>query len=335
MNKLAILGTVGILALSASGMGGMASAHGFAGQNDVLIRQAGESAVYLWQGGNLHWIENGSMFGAMGVSWSQVRVVQSLPAPIGQNVQLVRVMGTNAVYQVSAGVCHWIPSGAIFNANGFHWHDVVAVDYLPGAVGANVGYPTTPPTPVSTNYATAGWSIPTNAALVFQVNLPTNYTWTSAPDPYHSVGAVWNADGGQAQVALSLDSTPLTSFETPAGENILASGGNSGALVSIWTGIGGRIHGSELVSMGTPEYGWDGVSGDPSHDRTFLLNVTLPDTASCEAVVESMLANWTLMDTDTGAIDSQGQAGLPGWPANPLLNSNASAMPNWLRAARD
>ena len=52
MNKLALWGTVGILSMSAAGMGGMANAQVVGG----LYQQYGQNAVYRYYNGALHQI---------------------------------------------------------------------------------------------------------------------------------------------------------------------------------------------------------------------------------------------------------------------------------------
>ncbi len=323
MNKLALWGTVGILSMSAAGMGGMANAQVVGG----LYQQYGQNAVYRYYNGALHQIPSAPMFNAMGLNWQAIQHVPSLPGPVGNPVRLIRQRGQSAVYLIAGGQLHWITSGAAFAANGYRWPSVQLVNYLPLPVGSDVVAPVA--TAPSVTYTTANWVIPSNASLQFVMSLPDSFTWVSAPDPYRPVGAVWNADGGQTQVAVSLNPTPIADWSSPPG-TILHSGGDSGAQAWMWIGSGGRLHGTELVSMGTAQYGWDGVLGDPAQDETLLLNVTLPNAPSNQAIVESMLADWSISNVANGATDSVYGPGLPAWPANPLMNSNAPSMPAWL-----
>jgi hypothetical protein len=327
MKKLAMVGMMSAVSMSVMGLSGLANAQSpTAGLGDITVQQNGQTSVYLEYGGQLHWIPSSTLFQALGLQWSAVQHVSALPESVGQPVNLIRQEGHAPVYLIQNGQLHWIPSWAVFQAGGYHWQDVETVNFLPLPVGSNATN--------SVQYELGTWNVP-GSALTFFMEIPSAYQWTQAVSPYRPLGEVFNADGGRAQVALSLNPAALSQYGTPTGETILQAGGDSGARVSLWTGTGGRIHGTEIVSMGTTQYGWQNPLGHPGNDQTFLLNVTLPNTPQNVVWAEDVLAMWRLSDNNTGAsYGGQQPAGhqwLPGWPANPLNNSNAGSMPGWLQ----
>ena len=316
MNKT-IVALMGGATLLAASVPSLAQA-----QTGGLYQQVGQPAVYLYQNGSLHHVPSAALFNAMGLSWNSVQHVSTLPYRVGQPVDLIRQQGTPGVYFVHNAVLSRIPSAAAFTQAGFQWGNVVVVNWLPA-------YPqrTFIPTPYLVH-----WS-PPNGYVTFDLALPQGNWSSREPSPYRSIGAVWNEPGGQ--IAVSLNAGSSQSFGGVPG-TILESGGDSGNQAIIWE-ANGQIHGTEIVSMGTTQYGWRNPLGSPSQDQTFLLNVTLPNTPQNEAATEQVLASWTLEDTNTGATyggnQTPGHRWLPWWPANPLTNSNASSMPQWLKTA--
>lgn len=108
----------------------------------VTYRLAGSPRVYWASGGTLHWIPNPATFNAAGLSWTRVRTVSHLTAPIGYPV-LVRDRTAPQVYVEGPHTLHWVPSPTQLTADGFRWADVLTVSHLPEPVGN----PWAPPTP--------------------------------------------------------------------------------------------------------------------------------------------------------------------------------------------
>ncbi|PSR25835.1 MAG: hypothetical protein C7B47_11515 [Sulfobacillus thermosulfidooxidans] len=176
------------------------------------------------------------------------------------------------------------------------------------------------------------------APIAFVVPLPNAWgPFLQQPNPYRPWGWYWSSSKGM-QVAISLIPYPLTqmSHAVPSGSTLLVSGGNGGAWSMIWRYPNGIIDANEMVSMGSQQYGWRrAVGGNELADRTFLMNVSLPDSPYDLVTAENILAHWSLQDIQTGATWSGQQPNmnpwLPQWPLNPLKNSNEPAMPYWLK----
>ena len=56
------------------------------GASAQLFRQSGQSAVYWYNGGQLHWIPSPAVFQAMRFQWDEVYTVSQLPWPVGSPV---------------------------------------------------------------------------------------------------------------------------------------------------------------------------------------------------------------------------------------------------------
>lgn len=178
-----------------------------------------------------------------------------------------------------------------------------------------------------------------------QLALPAGDPWIQVPDRYRKAGAVWDANANE-EVAVSLNTPTISQFTPPPvpPSHIIAQGGDAGTQVWIWTGAQGQtIHGTELVDLGTVQYGWagtwGGVNGPGTATRTLLINVTLPDSRANEVATVDTLMNWSAVDTlypsrptDNAQEDAACRLNcwpLSAWPLNPLQNSNAAQMPWW------
>lgn len=175
------------------------------------------------------------------------------------------------------------------------------------------------------------------APIAFRIPLPTiRGPFESGPSPYRRRGWYW-VGSGNMQVAISLVSTPLTDFSlsSPSGDQLLVSGGNTGANAMIWQNdSNGTIDANELVSLGTVQRGWPSAFGGPIlQDHTFLMNITASDTPANLVLAEKMLARWSVADTNDGAtFHTANSRWMPSWPLNPVQNSNYSALPYWIKA---
>lgn len=177
----------------------------------------------------------------------------------------------------------------------------------------------------------------TFAPLAFKIPLPTSRgPFTGGRNPYRQTGSYW-VGAHNMQVAVSFVTTSVTDFShsAPPGDHLLTAGGNAGDSVKIWSTPQGKLDANELVSLGTTQYGWPrAFGGSILHDRTALINITAPNTPANRVLAEKMLARWSVVDTHTNAISRVPfSRWLPSWPLNPVKNSNASALPGWMRTA--
>ncbi|MCY0908431.1 MAG: hypothetical protein OWR62_08590, partial [Sulfobacillus thermotolerans] len=80
----------------------------------TLLKLATSPQVYLYQNGQLHWIENGTVFRENGFQWANVYLVRKLPAPIGTPLTgITKGMGTvpPAASYSSLSAFPYIPAG--------------------------------------------------------------------------------------------------------------------------------------------------------------------------------------------------------------------------------
>ncbi|AUW93071.1 hypothetical protein BXT84_03165 [Sulfobacillus thermotolerans] len=80
----------------------------------TLLKLAASPQVYLYQNGQLHWIENGTVFRENGFQWANVYLVRKLPAPIGTPLTgITKGMGTvpPAASYSSLSAFPYIPAG--------------------------------------------------------------------------------------------------------------------------------------------------------------------------------------------------------------------------------
>ncbi len=207
---------------------------------------------------------------------------------------------------------------------------------------SNPAQPTSPSTNIPpsqgtqsvSSYSLASWA-PPGGYTEFVLQLPSAYHWVAEVSPYRPVGEVWYALGHpRTQVAVSLNNATVNAFAFPT-RTAFQTTGDSGAR--IWLrdiAQGQEVQGTELISLGTAQFGWLNPLGSTG-DKTLLLNVTLPNTQQNWIWAENVLAKWNLSDINTHATWIGNQPPhhrwLPQWPANPLLNSNAPSMPLSLR----
>lgn len=104
-----------------------------------LVRIAGQSAVYWFNGQSYHWIPNESTFFAEGHSFRDVSVVAAMRrGPIGFPDTLILKNGTKKVYLLSGNTLHWIPSGTAFLDMGYRWNQITHLPALTAPIGAPI-----------------------------------------------------------------------------------------------------------------------------------------------------------------------------------------------------
>lgn len=103
-----------------------------------LIRQSGISTIYVIEKGMLRGIPDLKTFNAKGYSWRAIKEISANEMrliPVGKPIpstnfpsahryndgELVRQIGTPAVYVIDKGVRHIIPNLKTFNAKGYSW----------------------------------------------------------------------------------------------------------------------------------------------------------------------------------------------------------------------
>ncbi len=107
--------------------------------SEGLVRVAGQSPVYWFNGQSYHWIPNESIFFAEGYSFKNVSSEAALDrGPIGFPDTLIHKNGDAKVYLLSHGELHWIPSGAALLDMGYRWNEVTDIPTLPAPIGAPI-----------------------------------------------------------------------------------------------------------------------------------------------------------------------------------------------------
>lgn len=326
MNKT-IVALMGGATLLAASVPSLAQA-----QTGGLYQQVGQPAVYLYQNGSLHHVPSAALFNAMGLSWNSVQHVSTLPYRVGQPVDLIQVEGSPRVYYLTphGHTAEWIPSAQAFNAAGFSWANVQRVPWMPAKTVTNF----------TTNIET-GWAIP-GSRLTFDLLMPNEYVWNEEPNPVRPLGEQWAAAGHpNTKIVVSVVSSSMTQLEQeqwPTSSQVLWSGQTGGAYFRLTIGpTGQHIRGTEIVSTGTTQYGWQNPLGHPGQDQSLLINVMLPNTPTNHNAIGAIFNSWVLVADNTGATFSGNQPGdhqwLPGWPLNPVNNSNAGSLPHWITQA--
>ncbi|WP_053959955.1 hypothetical protein [Sulfobacillus thermosulfidooxidans] len=110
-----------------------------------IYKLADKPTVYIERNGKMHAIANETIFYDLGYQFSELRVVNALPAPIGSAVDLFKLPNKPQVYWYSNGMLHWIASAQIFSARGFKWDNIYTVSQLPAPIGSPIAASSTPP----------------------------------------------------------------------------------------------------------------------------------------------------------------------------------------------
>ena len=327
MNKTIVALMGGATLLAVASVPSLANA-----QTGGLYQQVGQSAVYFYQNGSLHHIPSATLFNDMGLSWNSVQHVSTLPYRVGQPVDLIQVEGSPRVYYLTphGHTAEWIPSAQAFDAAGFSWANVQRVPWMPAKNVTNF-----------TMNIETGWSIP-GSRLTLDMLLPNGYVWMAESNPSRSIGEQWTATGHpNTKIVASVVSSSMTQLEQdqwPISSQVLWSGQTGGAYFRLTIGPARQhIRGTEIVSTGTTQYGWQNPLGHPGQDQSLLINVMLPNTPTNRNAIGAIFNSWGLVANNTGATFSgnqpMGHQWLPGWPLNPIHNSNARLLPNWVTQA--
>lgn len=200
--------------------------------NGTLYRVNHTTSVYILINGTLQQIANGSVFAGMGLKWSQVNQVKSLPsypagsplaspAPILNDGTLWKAAGNGAVYVAESGALRHIPTGKIFNALGFNWKAITTIPSLNGLkTGPDVGSTAIPAgSPQQAPSTTAVDLVPTTDNLGYWI-LWGNGQVTTVGDAV-SLGQLSSNQLGASQ-AVSMAVTP-----DQGGYTILVASGQS------------------------------------------------------------------------------------------------------------
>ena len=195
--------------------------------NGSLYRAAKSKTIYLLDNGSLDSIASAAVFNGMGLKWSKVQTVSTLPPyPQGSPLtvasllagdgSLWRVKGT--VYVDESGIMRHIPSAKLFNSLGFHWSAVNNVPSLGSfKVGSDLGSTTIP----------AGQAPPTTAVDLVPTANSQGY-WVLLQDG--QIDALGNAASyGNPSASQRGSASAISLAPTPDGQGytILASNGQA------------------------------------------------------------------------------------------------------------
>ena len=104
-----------------------------------LFQIEGQPAVYWSKNGvAYHWIPSAQVFNDMGFQWSAIQPAASYLGrmPRGLPMVLFQQRDHTAVYLLSHGQLHWIPSASDFTAMGYRWNEIQPVNLLPAPMGS-------------------------------------------------------------------------------------------------------------------------------------------------------------------------------------------------------
>ncbi|WP_020375429.1 hypothetical protein [Sulfobacillus thermosulfidooxidans] len=113
-----------------------------------IYKLADKPTVYIERNGKMHAIANETIFYDLGYQFTELHVVNTLPAPIGSAVDLFKLPNKPQVYWYSQGTLHWIASAQIFVAHGFQWDNIYTVSQLPAPIGSPISASSTPPSTI-------------------------------------------------------------------------------------------------------------------------------------------------------------------------------------------
>lgn len=328
------LATVGLTVGLASASPATAAAYTL----PTYVRLQGYPAVYVLKDGYLHDIRNPQLFYALGGTWNQVAVVGNTqygqpPWPMGNPVQLVRLAGTNPVYEFG-NTLHWIPNEFTFRELGFQPRQVYVVRWLPEAVGAEASpsqpiYPPTPqpspPAPVippaPTTVSAATWDLYQWADAPIWANLsvplPNTEDWQGEPVP-DGQGFVWSTPNTQDQVMVQLQPTPAGEMSAPP-QAITTANSPGYYQASLWRGANGTDHARETVNLTAP------VTIQGQEDQALTISITYQGSGQRPwSRIETILGDWSVATPGSITPIQQNPAtwtyGRPDWLAPVPLN---------------
>jgi hypothetical protein len=192
-----------------------------------LLRDTSDPRVYVIYGGAKFWIPDMTIFGAMGFSESDIRVVgdgsMAYIADVPGNGALVKEASSPAVFVLLDGRRRLITSAAEFEANGFLWSNVRTVpDGALVTIPDGGPLPSAPPRPPVWSQLSSGalrssdppdrieYAIQHGAVsgevVEFRLTLGGRVTWRKTLNLPDGSGNSWNisADGANATAANTL-----------------------------------------------------------------------------------------------------------------------------------
>ena len=105
-------------------------------RNGLVIKEEGDTEIYVYQDGMFRWISSLEAFEMLGYEWDQVNIVEDGyldDFEIGEPVYvLLKCDGSPHIYLIEGEVKRWILDIDTFVAEGFVWEDVhfVSCSYL-------------------------------------------------------------------------------------------------------------------------------------------------------------------------------------------------------------
>lgn len=158
--------------------------------------------------------------------------------------------------------------------------------------------------------------------------LPSSTTWVGSSSTVRQWGWVWTTPNfPQDAIAVSLVQTPISAFSRPSTPMLYQHNTFTGGVQTYITHTTKGVTGTEIVNLGSSQYGWANIWGKTVH--SLLINITLaPNTHPNQELVERIMRNWNVSMIRTGR---EYGGTLPAWPLNPTQNSNQKSLPWWLR----
>lgn len=101
-------------------------------RDGLLVKEADEPHVYVYGGGQFHWVTDLAAFEHLGYRWENVHEVP--PGflegyEIGRPIYLLaKCPGSPHIYRIENGARRWIVDIATFEAEGYVWADVRTID---------------------------------------------------------------------------------------------------------------------------------------------------------------------------------------------------------------
>ena len=128
----------GVLLISSTGLIFSSAIADAATVPGPIYKLSNGPTVYVDHNGSLHAVASPAMLYALGYQWRELITVKTLPASIGQPINLLKLPASPQVYWYQNGQLHWIENEKVFSANGFQWSNVYLVRNLPAPVGTPV-----------------------------------------------------------------------------------------------------------------------------------------------------------------------------------------------------
>lgn len=101
-------------------------------RDGLLVKEADEPHVYVYRGGQFHWVTDLAAFEHFGYRWENVREVPPgflAGYEIGRPIYLLaKCPGSPHIFRLENGTRRWIVDIASFEAEGYVWADVRTID---------------------------------------------------------------------------------------------------------------------------------------------------------------------------------------------------------------